>query len=61
MNDPELWDYYYIHGHPPHKDENEPDDLPLMTPGEQVAAVVIGVLVACVSLGALVAQIGLFK
>lgn len=60
MNDHDLWDYFYIHGHPP-PDENEPDDLPLLTPGEQVAAVVIGVLVACVSLGALVAQIGLFK
>lgn len=58
MNDPDMWDYFYIHGHLP-PDENEPDDLPLLTPGEQVVAVVLGVVVAGIALIALLAQTGL--
>lgn len=59
MTDQEYIDLHYITGGRMNK-KTKPEE-PRLTPGEQVAAVVIGALVACVSLLALVAQIGLFK
>lgn len=58
MNDQEYIDRHYITGGQMN-DGNEPDGLPLLTPGETVVAVLIGIVAAGIALAALVAQIGL--
>ncbi len=59
MTDQELWNFYYTHGLPPQQEKNEPDDLPLLTPGETVVMVLLGICIASIALVALVAQTGL--
>ena len=49
LTDQELLDFYYIHGTPPQQEKNEPDDLPLLTPGETVVVVLLGVVIACIA------------
>lgn len=58
MTDQEYIDRHYITGGQMN-DNNEPDGLPLLTPGETVVAVLIGIVAAGIALAALVAQIGL--
>lgn len=59
MNDQEYIDRHYITGGMVERQiDSEPDES-LLTPGETVVAVLIGIVAAGIALAALVAQIGL--